>query len=164
MRFLKSTGQVLLSAVLLALAVSGQTRPLDHTAPLEVHGDLAAQMVDGIHRYLDRATAAVGDSREQFWKRDYQSAERYNQSVAANRDRLRRIIGAVDQRLTATGIRLDAANPEAPAVGSGAGYKIYAVRWPVFEGVDGEGLLLEPDIRPVARIVAVPDADLSPGR
>src|SRR5579864_1237889 len=162
MRFLKSTGQVLLSAVLLALAVSGQTRPLDHTAPLELHGDLAAQMVDGIHRYLDRATAAVGDSREQFWKRDYQSAERYNQSVAANRDRLRRIIGAVDQRLTATGIRLDAANPEAPAVGSGAGYKIYAVRWPVFEGVDGEGLLLEPDIRPVARIVAVPDADWTP--
>ena len=97
-----------------------------------------------------------------FWKRDYQSAERYSQSVAPNRDHLRRIIGAVDQRLPATAIRLDAANPEAPAIGSGSGYKIYAVRWPVFEGVDGEGVLLEPESRPVARIVAVPDADWTP--
>jgi len=48
------------------------------------------------------------------------------------------------------------------AIGSGAGYKIYAVRWPVFEGVDGEGLLLEPVTQPVARIVAIPDADWTP--
>jgi hypothetical protein len=163
MRLLKSTGRVVVYAVFLACDLSGQPPPaLDHTATLELRGDLAAQMVEGIHRYLDRATAAVGDSREQFWKRDYQSAERYNQSVAPNRDRLRRIIGTVDPRLTAADIRLAAANPEAPAIGSGAGYKIYAVRWRVFEGVDGEGVLLEPEGRPAARIVAVPDADWTP--
>jgi dienelactone hydrolase len=162
MRFLKSTRGVLLYAAFVACDLSGQPQSLDHTAPLELRGDLAAQMVEGIHRYLDRATAAVGDSREKFWKRDYQSAERYSQSVLPNRERFRRIIGAVDQKLTARNIRLDAAIPEAPAIGSGAGYKIYAVRWPVFEGVDGEGVLLEPDSRPVARIVAVPDADWTP--
>jgi dienelactone hydrolase len=47
-------------------------------------------------------------------------------------------------------------------MGTGTGYRIYAVRWPVFEGVDGEGLLLEPFGRPVARVVAVPDADWTP--
>src|SRR5437879_10509152 len=75
---------------------------------------------------------------------------------------MRTIIGGGDQRLPATAIRLEATRPETPAIGSGSGYKIYAVRWPVFEGVDGEGVLLEPESRPVARIVAVPDADWPP--
>src|SRR5262249_22846298 len=39
---------------------------------------------------------------------------------------------------------------------------IYAVRWPVFNGVYGEGLLLEPKGTIAARIVAVPDADVTP--
>ena len=39
---------------------------------------------------------------------------------------------------------------------------IHAVRWPVFDGVFAEGLLLQPDQPPVARIVAIPDADWSP--
>jgi len=139
--------------------VAGPPQFLDQTAPLELRGDLAAQMVEGIHRYLDRSTAVALKSRESFWKRDYQSAERYSQSVAPNRDHLRRIIGAVDKRLPATAIRIEAGTLDALTIGSGSGYKIYAVRWPVFEGVDGEGVLLEPESRPVARIVAVPDAD-----
>ena len=36
------------------------------------------------------------------------------------------------------------------------------MHWSVFEGVTGEGLLLEPNTPPVARIVAIPDADQSP--
>ena len=153
---------VILCVVFLAFNLAGAPQHLDQTAPLELRGDLAAQMVEGIHRYLDRATAAAVESRENFWKRDYQSAERYSQSVAPNRDHLRRIIGAVDQRLPATSIRLDAETLDALPIGSGSGYKIYAVRWPVFEGVDGEGLLLEPESPPVARIVAIPDADWTP--
>jgi len=39
---------------------------------------------------------------------------------------------------------------------------IEAVRWPVWDDVFAEGLLLEPDRLPVARAVAVPDADWSP--
>lgn len=162
MRYSKSARLVLLGALFLAYDLDSYPQALDQTAPLELHGDLAAQMVEGIHHYLDRATNNAAGSREKFWNRDYRSVDRYNKSVAPNRDHLRRIIGAVDQRLTATDIRLAAANPEAVAIGSGAGYKIYAVRWPVFEGVDGEGLLLEPVSRPVARVVAVPDADWTP--
>src|SRR5438034_8669718 len=43
------------------------------------------------------------------------------------------------------------------SISAGNGYKVYAVRWPVFGGVTAEGLLLEPDTSPVARIVAIPD-------
>src|SRR6185503_6937053 len=40
--------------------------------------------------------------------------------------------------------------------------KIWVVRWPVFEGVFGEGLLLEPKSKVLARVVALPDADQTP--
>ena len=162
MRHSKSGRLALLCAGFLASEALGFSQSLGKTSPLELHGDLAAQMVEGIHRYLDRATHAAAGSREEFWHRDYESSERYSESVAPNRDRFRKIIGAVDPRLPATHIRLDAANLEAPEIATGAGYRIYAVRWSVFEGVDGEGLLLEPVKHPVARVVAVPDADWTP--
>src|SRR5205807_3641757 len=41
-------------------------------------------------------------------------------------------------------------------------YKVFAVRWLVLEGVDGEGLLLEPKEKAVANVVAIPDADWTP--
>ena len=40
-----------------------------------------------------------------------------------------------------------------------AGYSVHRVRWPVFEGVNGEGLLLRPAAAPRATIIVVPDAD-----
>ena len=43
------------------------------------------------------------------------------------------------------------------------GYKVYAVRWPVLQGVDGEGLLLEPNGKPVASVVAIPGRRLDAG-
>ena len=41
-------------------------------------------------------------------------------------------------------------------------YRIYQVRWPVLEGVFGEGLLLEPVRRAVGFVIALPDADQQP--
>ena len=41
-------------------------------------------------------------------------------------------------------------------------YKVFAIRWPVFDGVDGEGLLLEPKGKVMAQVVAIPDADWTP--
>ncbi len=71
MQYDKSSHWAVLGVVFLAWRLSGQPQVLDHTAPLELRGDLAAQMVEGIHRYLDRATSAAGESREKLWKRDY---------------------------------------------------------------------------------------------
>src|SRR5262249_35802285 len=41
-------------------------------------------------------------------------------------------------------------------------FTAYAVRWPVFEGVYGEGLWLQPKGVVAARVVALPDADQTP--
>src|SRR5207247_1902690 len=41
-------------------------------------------------------------------------------------------------------------------------FSVEVVRWPVFEGVYGEGLWLRPKREPLARVVAIPDADQTP--
>src|SRR5689334_4595234 len=50
---------------------------LPGTAPLTWQGDLAAQMVDGIHKFLLRRWQDAAEERERLWQRNYQSAEEY---------------------------------------------------------------------------------------
>ena len=123
--------------------LSAQTA-LPGTAPLTSQGDLAMRMVDDINAYLLRATV-----------------ESVSKGVP-DRERLKKIIGAVDPRLSNSGLELDATTATPALVATATGYKVYAVRWPVFDGVTAAGLLLDPDQAPVARVVAVPDADWSP--
>ena len=73
---------------------------LPNTKPLTMEGDLAAQMVAGIDRYLIRETGAVAQRRSQFWNRDLSSHENYTQSIAPNRERLQKILGLADERET----------------------------------------------------------------
>src|SRR5437588_12725553 len=61
-------------------------------------GDLAAQMVAGIDRFLMRETEASIARRARHWQRDLTSPEAYTRFVEPNRQRLRRIIGVVDAR------------------------------------------------------------------
>jgi dienelactone hydrolase len=117
--------------------------PLPGTAPLTTQGDLAARMVDDINAFLLGATADSVARR------------------TPDRERLKKIIGAVDPRLP-TSVELDATTSTPALVANARGYKVYAVRWPVFKGVTAEGLLLEPEHTPLARVVALPDADWSP--
>lgn len=141
--------------------LSAQDR-LPGTDALTVEGDLAAKMVDGINAYLIKETASAHERRPRLWNRDYSSHAAYERSVAVNRDRLRRIIGATDQRAKASALILDSTTVHDSVVGESAGYRIHAVKWPVFDGVFAEGLLLQPKRPPIARVVAIPDADWSP--
>lgn len=149
-----------LTAVLVLRALAQPALP--GTQPLALHGDFAARMVDGIHDYLLRATADSVARRAPLWKRDYTSAEQYERSIALNRQRLREIIGAVDPRLPVTAPAFQSTTSSPALIATGKNYAAYSVRWPVMEGVTAEGLLLKPNQPPVARIVAIPDADWSP--
>lgn len=112
---------------LLALLITAPDDPLPGTLPLEAEGDLASDMVDGIHRFLDRETADSVERRAPLWKRDRSSPEAYSKSVAPNRTRLGRMIGVVDSRRAAL-----------------------------------DGLMLQPEGKPRAFIIVVPDADQTP--
>jgi len=146
----------ILTAMLLSLAAAmpvtlAQTI-LPGSRPFGYQGDPAAGMVDAIHTFLLRETAASVDRRAKFQGSD----------VAPRRERFRRLIGAVDVRVPFTAPELTATTAVPAEVARGKGYHVYAVRWPVFDDVDAEGLLLEPEGTPTARIVAIPDADWSP--
>ena len=136
--------------------------PLAGTAPLVVTGDISTQMVAGIDRFLTRETEKAATQRGNLWKRDFKSPEAYEKSVATNRQHLRKLIGAVDARLPVTELEFVATTRRTAKLGESERFTAHRVRWPVFEGVFGEGLLLEPKTPPIAAVIALPDADQTP--
>src|SRR5436305_7516750 len=89
-----------LALLVVPLLVSpAAAQALPGTKPLTLKGDLAAQMVAGIDKYLSRELAASVEKRRQFWKQDFSSPEAYAKSVEPNRERLRKILGVIDKRL-----------------------------------------------------------------
>ena len=133
---------------------------LPNTKPLTTQGDLSAEMVAGIDRFLIGETERSVKGRPAHWEPDFSSQAAYEKSLEPNRWRFRQCLGAVDERVPLTALEF-VGSSDAKVTGTET-YTIQAVRWPVFEGVFGEGLLLEPNARPVARVIAVPDADQTP--
>ena len=147
----------------LVLAAGAPAQPtLPNTEPLVATGDLAAEMVEGIHAHLDTATRAAATNRGRFWDRDYSSRSAYERSVERNRERLIKMLGLVDERVPVESLEFVATTSKPARVAEGAGYAIYAIRWEALPGMFAEGLLLQPDGPPAARIVAIPDASWSP--
>lgn len=139
--------------------VSAQQVP--GTKPLTMEGDLAAQMVAGIDKYLMRELADSPKKRQQYWKPDFSSPEAYAKSVEPNRERLRKILGVVDKRVPVE-LEYVTTSTTKSLVADGKEYAVHQVRWSVLDGVDAEGLLLEPKRTPIACVVAIPDADWTP--
>ena len=154
---------VTLTATSLAVSAAVAGEPYPGTKPLEVEGDIASQMIDSIDRFLLRKIDESVAQRAKHWKPDYSTAKSYNASIDPNRKRLAHILGVREARLPFDAPELVATTRQPPLVGKGQGYDIFAVRWPVFGNVHGEGLLLVPtEGKPVADVVAIPDADQTP--
>ena len=68
----------------------------------------------------------------------------------------------MDERVPIDALHYVSTTAQTAEVAKAEGYTVYAVRWPVFDGVEGEGLLLEPDGMPVSQVITVPDADWTP--
>ena len=139
-----------------------QPEPLSGTKPLQwPEEDLSARLMDGAHQFVERQISQAARERSRFWQYDTSSPSRYTESVAENRQRLSEIIGVVDPRLPPRMERFG--DERSPAlVAEAASYRVYQVRWPVLQGVWGEGLLVEPLQEPAGYVVAVPDADQTP--
>ena len=119
-------------------------QPLAQTTPLEwPEEDLSGRLMDGAHRFVERQIAEVQARSDRFWKYDRSSAAAWDASLNGNRDRLREIIGAVDQRVAPALERYG--DDENPAiVAETPRYRVWQVRWPVLDGMTAEGLLVEP--------------------
>ena len=160
-RAFPSTVCLALTLALVATAASAADA-LPGTAALIREGDFSAQMVAGIDRFLMRETAASATNRAALWRRDFKSRDAHEKSVQPNRERLRKMIGAVDARVPFLAPEFLAIGATSALVAETDSYSVFAVRWPVFEGVFSEGLLFEPKGKMTARIVALTDADQTP--
>ncbi len=147
---------------LASACISAAADGLPGTVPLTISQPLDVLMVEGIDRFAMRALTGAAGEREQYWKRDYSTPAAYEKSVAPNRVHLSKILGVVDPRATSESLNLVAGLGHDAAIAKAEQYTVYAVTWPVLDGVTGEGLLLQPKSRPIARVMAVPDADWSP--
>lgn len=137
--------------------------PLPGTAPLTIQGDIAARIVDGADQFLLRKTRESVARRASYWKRDFSSHEKYVASIAPNRARFASIIGVRDPRVPFDAPEFVATVDRPALIGKGQGFEVFAIRWPAFGDVHGEGLLLLPTGRkPIADVVAIPDADQLP--
>jgi dienelactone hydrolase len=135
---------------------------LPGTKPLTATGDLSARMRAGIDRFIGREGERAVEERGRFWKRDLSSAEAYARSITPNRQRLRRMIGLVDERMPFTALELIATTAAPALVAETETFRVFTVRWPVLDGVCGEGLFLRPKGEPRACVIALPDADQTP--
>jgi dienelactone hydrolase len=138
------------------------SQPLPGTKLLTLEGDIASQLVAGVDRFLLREIDQSVERRARHWKRDRSSVAAYNKSIEPNRQRLAHILGVRDPRVPFDGPELVGTTAQPALVGRGAGYEIFAVRWPAFGDVHGEGLLLVPTGKKAADVVAIPDADQLP--
>jgi len=150
-------------STLVSISAGAEVKALPGTEPLRIEGDVASQMVSRTDKFLLRELDASVERRAIHWKRDFSSAESYATSIEPNRKRLAHILGVRDARILFDGPELVGTTEQPALVGRGDGYEVYAVRWPAFGDVHGEGLLLVPTTgKPIANIVAIPDADQTP--
>jgi dienelactone hydrolase len=142
-------------------ALADEAARLPSTGVLTWQGDLSEKMMEGLHGFIEGKIAGSVEKRSRRWDRDVSSPGAYAKSVQPNRQRFRKAIGAVDPRVP---VRMERfGDDDHPAlVAETSRYRIFQVRWPVLDGVWGEGLLLEPTGKTVGRVVALPDADQTP--
>ncbi|MBM3982002.1 MAG: hypothetical protein FJ304_17360 [Planctomycetes bacterium] len=141
----------LLSAFSAVSAVKS-AEPLPGTKALTIEGNISTKQVEGMHKYLDRELAAAAKGRDAAWKK---------LDAAAHRNGLKKMLGVVDARL-APRMEYVSGPGEPAAIAECRAFTVYAVRWSVLPGIDGEGLLLEPKEKAKANVVSIPDALWTP--
>lgn len=137
--------------------------PFEGTRKLSMPDVIAPVLVREIDDFLLRQLGKSERDRVRYWKRDYSSAEAYRDSLEPNRRRLGKILGLLDERRDFDSPELIATYETSALVSTDAGFKVFRIRWPVLDGVYGEGLLLQPDNKEiVADVIAMGDAEHSP--
>ncbi len=137
--------------------------PLPGTRPLDWEGDIASRLVDESDAFLLRRLEESIAGREAFWKRDLSSVEAYEQSLAPQRARLAHILGVRDARVSFEGLTLAGTTARPAKIAVSESIDAFAVSWPAFGDVRGEGLLLLPKRnKPLATVIVIPDADVTP--
>ena len=162
MKLLSYVGFSAMVGLLHCTAFGQEFSHLPGTAPLEMEGDVASHLVDGVGRFLLKKLEASIEPRRRHWNRDHSSPTNYTESVEPMRRLLARQVGLRDTRVSDVKFHLDATVARSARVAEAGRFHVDAVSWPAFRNVRGEGLLLTPKTEIMAQIVLVPDAGQTP--
>lgn len=148
------------------------TSPLNWNLPPE---EMSKKMLEGAHLMIDNKIRESTLTRSKAWNRKFYSPEAYLSSVDSNRSRFMKNIGLLDKTISNSesgseqnGLSIPArmekysSTEDDAMVSETESYRIFQVRWKVLDGVFWEGLLLQPKSKPLAHIIALPDADQTP--
>ena len=148
--------------IALCLCISLGSKELAQTRPLKMDGDLSARMVSGISIFLDKEIQLSRKLRKNFWNRNHASDETYVKSIEKNRQHFQFCIGATDNLIPFESLGLNSNTTISSLRYKDEHLEVHSVYWPVFKGVTGEGLLINP-LGPIrGRVIAIPDADQTP--
>ena len=145
-----------------ACSLAAQVTNLPGTQPLTMQGDLSAQMVAGIDKFVMEQTRQEAGARPKYWHRDFSSADVYEHSVETNRARLAPMTGAIYSRQAFREIEFLSTTDHDTKLWEGENYAAFAIRWPALDGVHGEGLWLKQKQNSQGAVIALPDADQTP--
>jgi dienelactone hydrolase len=138
--------------------------PLPGTEPLTLEGDIAAQLVAGVDKFLSRKIDESAAVRDKAWPKEFESSEKQAEFLKAKRERLAKMLGVRDERVPFDAPELVATARRSALIAEGETYKVYAVRWPTVRDMFAEGLWVEPNDskKTRANLVVLPDADQTP--
>jgi len=148
------------------------SKTLHGTSNLELQGDIASILVDGVDRFLLKELDRSVQKRMEQWPKP-NGAEanafshlQYEAATKELREELRTRLGMIDARIPCDAFIVQSpaskASDSSVSVASNDSCKVLSVRWPVFEGVDATGLLVLPNGEVRFHAVVVPDAGQNP--
>jgi dienelactone hydrolase len=117
---------------------------LPNTEPLTWNENCTERNNRFVTEFLDKKIGNSVNQRGQYWDRKFDNRKIYENSVAKNRERFRFIIGVRDERKQYESPELCETLETSALLAETVTHKIYAIRWSVFETLNGEGILLEP--------------------
>ncbi|HEY2572462.1 MAG TPA: dienelactone hydrolase family protein [Verrucomicrobiaceae bacterium] len=155
---------LLLALVLVTRQAHSAATTLPGTTPLEAaSGDERSRaMVAGIDRMALQLIDDAARQRHLRWKSALADAANREAYLRDMREKLRVCIGLVDEIVPNPGLQKLSADPADKPLAETAEWSAWFVRWPVFDGVDGSGILLKPKNQVRACVVCIPDADETP--
>jgi hypothetical protein len=125
-------------------------------------GDLGTKMVSGIGTWLDAKTLENQTLRNEKFLSNAKKDSLDPKVLEQKRLTLKKILGIIDSPQITEDLELLQTLNKPALIFENKQYKILKIRWQVVEGLHGEGLLIEPKVKPIAQIIAIPPPDVTP--
>lgn len=170
-RELKRGVQFLFRACTVLLLISlgstdaAQDDRLPDTRPLEMEGDIASQMIDGITLFMENQSSVVRQSRVAYWEAALQGEADRDAFLQKRRDEFAQLIGLRDERVRGSSPVRVAPIDGPNRIADCESLDFAVIRWPTIGNIEAEAIMVEPrGKKNWLTVILVPDAGVHPAQ